>query len=300
MSRYLDMVDSPEHVKKLTLEQQKQLAEEIRHELIVKLAKNGGHLGPNLGVVEMTIALHNVFSTPKDKFVWDVSHQSYVHKILTGRKNRFHTIRTTDGLNGFSLRTESEHDCFGAGHAGTALSAALGMCAARDQRGTDEHVVCIFGDAALTNGVSFEALNNIAHTTKKFIGILNDNEWSIAKNVGAIANYLNKLIRHPRYNQLQKDVERWLSRMPKGQLAIALGHKAEEAIKGAVGAFVVRLDSPNVIASTISTYTFAGVGVELMDKQAANYQAVTKEAVNAFIRANFDLSKAVTVVVGTV
>lgn len=234
MSRYLDMVDSPEHVKKLTLDQQKQLAEEIRHELIVKLAKNGGHLGPNLGVVEMTIALHNVFSTPKDKFVWDVSHQSYVHKILTGRKDRFHTIRTTDGLNGFSLRTESEHDCFGAGHAGTALSAALGMCAARDQRGTDEHVVCIFGDAALTNGVSFEALNNIAHTTKKFIGILNDNEWSIAKNVGAIANYLNKLIRHPRYNQLQKDVERWLSRMPKGQLAIALGHKAEEAIKGAV------------------------------------------------------------------
>lgn len=234
MSRYLDMVDSPAHVKKLTIEQQKQLAEEIRHELIMKLAKNGGHLGPNLGVVELTLALHSVFTTPKDKFVWDVSHQSYVHKLLTGRKDRFHTIRTTDGLNGFSLRTESEHDCYGAGHAGTALSAALGMCAARDQRGGDEHVVCIFGDAALTNGVSFEALNNIAHTTKKFIGILNDNEWSIAKNVGAIANYLNKLIRHPRYNQLQKDVERWLRRMPKGELAIALGHKAEEAIKGAV------------------------------------------------------------------
>jgi 1-deoxy-D-xylulose-5-phosphate synthase len=234
MSRYLDMVDSPEHVKKLTLEQQKQLAEEIRHELIVKLAKNGGHLGPNLGVVELTIALHSVFSTPKDKFVWDVSHQSYVHKLLTGRKDRFHTIRTTDGLNGFSLRTESEHDCYGAGHAGTALSAALGMCAARDLRGSDEHVVCIFGDAALTNGISFEALNNIGHTTKQFIGILNDNEWSIAKNVGAIASYLNKLIRHPRYNQLQKELERWLRRMPKGELAIALGHKAEEAIKGAV------------------------------------------------------------------
>src|SRR5262245_22525960 len=234
MSRYLDMVDSPAHVKKLTIQQQKQLAEEIRHELIVKLAKNGGHLGPNLGVVELTLALHTVFTTPKDKFVWDVSHQSYVHKLLTGRKDRFHTIRTTDGLNGFSLRTESEHDCYGAGHAGTALSAALGMCAARDQRGGDEHVVCIFGDAALTNGVSFEALNNIAHTTKKFIGILNDNEWSIAKNVGAIANYLNKLITHPRYNQLQKDIERWLRRVPKGELAIALGHKAEEAIKGAV------------------------------------------------------------------
>jgi 1-deoxy-D-xylulose-5-phosphate synthase len=234
MSRYLDMVDCPAHIKKLTIEQQKQLAEEIRHELIIKLAKNGGHLGPNLGVVELTLALHTVFTTPKDKFVWDVSHQSYVHKLLTGRKDRFHTIRTTDGLNGFSLRTESEHDCYGAGHAGTALSAALGMCAARDQRGTDENVICIFGDAALTNGISFEALNNISHTTKKFVAILNDNEWSIAKNVGAIAKYLNKLITHPRYNQLQKDVERWLRRMPKGELAIALGHKAEEAIKGVV------------------------------------------------------------------
>lgn len=234
MSRYLDMVDDPSHVKKLTLDQKLKLADEIRHELITKLSKNGGHLGPNLGVVELTIALHSAFTTPKDKFVWDVSHQVYVHKLLTGRKDRFHTIRTTDGLNGFALRTESEHDCYGAGHAGTALSAALGMCAARDQRGSDENVVCIFGDAALTNGISFEAMNNISHTTKKFIGILNDNEWSIAKNVGAIASYLNKLITNPRYNQLQKDVERWLRRMPKGELAIALGHKAEEAIKGAV------------------------------------------------------------------
>src|SRR6267378_7560176 len=150
MSRYLDMVDSPSQLKKLTAEQLTPLAEEIRQELITKLAKNGGHLGPNLGVVELTLALHAAFNTPKDKFVWDVSHQSYVHKLLTGRKDRFHTIRTTNGLNGFSLRTESPHDCYGAGHAGTALSAALGMAAARDQRGTDEHVVAIFGDAALT------------------------------------------------------------------------------------------------------------------------------------------------------
>src|SRR3954464_15812502 len=156
MSRYLEMVDNPSHVKKLTLPQLTELADELRQELINKLSKHGGHLGPNLGVVELTLALHYVFSTPHDKFVWDVSHQSYVHKLLTGRKNRFHTIRTTDGLNGFSLRTESEHDCYGAGHAGTALSAALGMCAARDQKKTDENVVCIFGDAALTNGVSFE------------------------------------------------------------------------------------------------------------------------------------------------
>src|SRR6266498_5987654 len=234
MSRFFDMVDDPSHVKKLTVEQLNQLSAEIRNELINGLSKHGGHLGPNLGVVELTIALHRVFTTPHDKFVWDVSHQVYVHKMLTGRKDQFHTIRTTNGLNGFALRTESEHDCYGAGHAGTALSAALGMCAARDQRKSDENVICIFGDAALTNGISFEALNNISHTTRRFIGILNDNEWSIAKNVGAIANYLNRIITHPSYNRLHKDFERWLRRMPKGELAIALGHKAEEAIKGAV------------------------------------------------------------------
>ncbi|HLP75446.1 MAG TPA: 1-deoxy-D-xylulose-5-phosphate synthase N-terminal domain-containing protein, partial [Candidatus Paceibacterota bacterium] len=234
MSRYLEMVDEPKHVKKLTLDQLRQLAEEIRYELITVLSKNGGHLGPNLGVVELTLALHHVFSTPKDKFVWDVSHQVYVHKLLTGRKDRFHTIRTTDGLNGFALRTESPHDSYGAGHAGTALSAALGMCAARDKNGTDENVVCIFGDAALTNGISFEALNNISHTTKRFIGILNDNEWSIAKNVGAIATYLNKLITNPSYNKLAKDFQGFLRRLPKGDLALKLAHKAEEGFKGAI------------------------------------------------------------------
>src|SRR4051794_39956581 len=197
MSGYLDMVDSPAQVKKLSLDQLQVLAQEIRQQLITVLAKNGGHLGPNLGVVELTLALHYVFSTPKDKFIWDVSHQIYVHKLLTGRKDRFHTIRSTDGLSGFAMRTESEHDCYGAAHAGTALSAALGMCAARDQRRTNENVVAIIGDAALTNGISFEAMNNIGQTTKKFIAVLNDNEWSIAKNVGAISAYLNKLITHP-------------------------------------------------------------------------------------------------------
>jgi 1-deoxy-D-xylulose-5-phosphate synthase len=234
MSRYLDMVDSPVHVKKLTEPQLIQLAGEIREELIHVLARSGGHLGPNLGVVELTLALHRVFTTPRDKFVWDVSHQCYVHKLLTGRKDRFHTIRTTDGLNGFALRTESEHDCYGAGHAGTALSAALGMCAARDKLGSDEHVVCIFGDAALTNGVSFEALNNLSTTTRRFIGILNDNEWSIAKNVGAIATYLGKLTTDRRYNRLAHDFAQWLRRLPKGDWALKLGHKAEEFLKGAM------------------------------------------------------------------
>src|SRR6266513_1770626 len=224
MNRYLDMVDSPEHVKKLKLDQLQQLAEEIREELIAVLSKNGGHLGPNLGVVELTLALHRVFETPKDKFVWDVSHQIYVHKLLTGRKVRFSTIRSTDGLSGFAMRTESEHDCYGAAHAGTALSAALGMCAARDKLGGQEHVVAIFGDAALTNGISFEALNNIAQTTKRFIGVLNDNEWSIAKNVGAISSYLNKLITHPSYNQLQRDFIRFIRKIPKGEIALMLAH----------------------------------------------------------------------------
>ncbi len=234
MTRYLDMVDGPEHVKKLTVPQLQELAGEIREELIAGLAKAGGHLGPNLGVVELTIALHRVFHSPVDKFVWDVSHQVYVHKILTGRKNQFRTIRQTDGLNGFALRSESEHDCYGAGHAGTALSAALGMAAARDKRGSNENVVCIFGDAALTNGISFEALNNIGHTTRRFIGILNDNEWSIAKNVGAISNYLNKLITHPRYNKLSRDFEAFIRRMPRGDVAAALAHKAFEGMKGAL------------------------------------------------------------------
>jgi 1-deoxy-D-xylulose-5-phosphate synthase len=234
MSKYLELVNQPGQVKKLTLEQLQQLAEEIRHELIFGLSKNGGHLGPNLGVVELSIALHYVFSTPKDKFVWDVSHQIYVHKLLTGRSDRFRTIRSTGGLSGFALRTESEHDCYGAAHAGTALSAALGICAARDKRGSDENVVAIFGDAALTNGISFEALNNLAYTTKRFIGILNDNEWSIAKNVGAISAYLNKLITHPSYNKIAKDFERFVRRLPKGEVALKLAHKAEEGFKGAL------------------------------------------------------------------
>lgn len=234
MSGYLEMVNGPAQVKSLKLEQLQQLAGEIRQELITVLARNGGHLGPNLGVVELTLALHFVFSTPKDKFLWDVSHQIYVHKILTGRKNRFDTLRTTNGLSGFALRTESEHDCYGAAHAGTALSAALGVCAARDQRGTNENVVAIIGDAALTNGISFEALNNIAHTTKKFIAVLNDNEWGIAKNVGAISSYLNKLITHPSYNKLAREFERFVRRLPKGELALKLAHKAEEGFKGAL------------------------------------------------------------------
>ncbi len=245
MSEYLAKLESPRQVKALSMEQLPALAQEIREELIAGLAANGGHVGPNLGVVELTIALHYVFNTPTDKFIWDVSHQCYVHKILTGRRERFRTIRSTGGLSGFALRTESEHDAYGAAHAGTALSAALGICAARDQRGTDENVVAIFGDAALTNGISFEALNNVAQTTKRFIGILNDNEWSIAKNVGAISTYLHRLITHPSYNKLANDFQRFLMRLPKGDVAAKLAHKAEEGFKGALAEVSLRPSQPS-------------------------------------------------------
>src|SRR5918994_5067903 len=174
-ARLLDGIRSPADIKKLREQDLPQLAQEVRDELIKVLSQTGGHLGPNLGVVELTIALHRVFDTPRDRFVMDVSHQGYVHKIFTGRLDRFSTMRQYGGLNGFLLRTESEHDCYGAGHAGTALSAALGMAVGRDLRGSDEHVVVVAGDAAFTCGVSYEGLNNVAEQTKRFIVVLNDN-----------------------------------------------------------------------------------------------------------------------------
>src|SRR5437764_11070594 len=180
--RLLDGVGSPADIKALREQDLPQLAQEVREELISVLSQTGGHLGPNLGVVELTIALHRVFKTPHDRFVMDVSHQGYVHKLFTGRLDRFNTMRQFGGLNGFLLRTESEHDCYGAGHAGTALSAALGMAVGRDLRGGDEHVVAVAGDAAFTCGISYEALNNVKAHTKRFIVVLNDNEWSIVKN----------------------------------------------------------------------------------------------------------------------
>ena len=230
MAQLLDGIRSPADVKQLNLSQLEQLAAEIREELINVLAKNGGHLGPNLGVVELTIAMHYVFDTPKDHFVFDVSHQAYVHKLLTGRRDLFHTIRKPGGLSGFMLRAESEHDCYGAGHAGTALSAALGMAVARDQQGGSEHVVALAGDAAFTCGITFEALNNIAHHTEKLLIILNDNEWSIDKNVGAIAAYLNRIVTHPQFDALHGHAGKFV-KLIGGQSAFRLAKKAEEAAK---------------------------------------------------------------------
>src|SRR6202051_3704723 len=234
MARLLDTINSPADVKKIPVEELPTLAQEIREELISVLAKTGGHLGPNLGVVELTIALHTVFDTPTDSFVFDVSHQAYVHKLLTGRRDRFNTIRQPGGLNGFMLRTESEHDCYGAGHAGTALSAALGMAVARDMSGGKEHIVALAGDAAFTNGISFEALNNIAAQTKRMIVVLNDNAWSIDKNVGAIAEYLHKIVTNPTVSSLHDRAAGLLERFG-GKTVRHVARKAEEAAKGLIG-----------------------------------------------------------------
>jgi 1-deoxy-D-xylulose-5-phosphate synthase len=231
MSNILDTIQSPSDVKSLTLPQLEQLAQEIRERMITVLAKTGGHLGPNLGVVELTLALHVVFDTPKDHFVFDVSHQAYIHKLLTGRRDRFETMRQPAGLNGFMLRTESEHDVYGAGHAGTALSAALGMAVARDLTGGKEHVIALAGDAAFTNGISYEALNNVASQTKRLIIVLNDNEWSIDRNVGAISSYLHRIVTNDRYVYLHERAGRLIDKFG-GKTVGHVVRRAEEAAKG--------------------------------------------------------------------
>jgi 1-deoxy-D-xylulose-5-phosphate synthase len=231
MGTLLESIHSPADLKRLTFAQMAELAGEIREFLIQTLSRTGGHLGPNLGVVELTLALHAVFNTPEDKLLFDVSHQAYIHKILTGRLDRLDTIRQPGGLNGFMLRTESEHDCYGAGHAGTALSAALGMAVARDLAGGKEHVIAVAGDAAFTNGISFEALNNIAEQTKRMIIVLNDNEWSIDRNVGAIAGYFHRIVTNEHYKNLHDSAHRILEKLA-GKTAATVARRAEEAAKG--------------------------------------------------------------------
>ena len=217
-SPLLPGIKGPADLKALPVEYMKYLAQEIRDEIINVTAKKGGHVGPNLGVVELTIALHRAFNSPEDKFVFDVSHQGYVHKLLTGRGDGFFkNIRKTGGASGFLCRSESPHDAFGAGHAGTALSAAVGMATARDLRGGNEHVVAICGDASFTCGITMEALNNVVTSTKRLIVILNDNQWSIARNVGAMSRYLNRLSTNPTYNRIHHDLEKFFTGLPHGQ-----------------------------------------------------------------------------------
>ncbi|HEU4963659.1 MAG TPA: 1-deoxy-D-xylulose-5-phosphate synthase [Bacilli bacterium] len=209
----LEKINHPSDIKHLSVEQLNTLAEEIRHFLVESLAVTGGHFGSNFGVVELTLALHKIYNSPQDKIIWDVGHQAYVHKVLTGRKHLFPTLRKYKGLSGFPKRSESEHDSFDVGHSSTSISAALGYAIARDMEQSDHKVVAVIGDGAMTGGMAFEALNHAGHVKSDLCVILNDNEMSIAENVGAISNYLSKLRTDPTYNHLKKDIAKMLHRI---------------------------------------------------------------------------------------
>ncbi len=232
----LEKVNSPEDIKKLSVDELKVLAKEIRNYIIEVVSKRGGHLASSLGAVEITVSLHYVFDSPRDKIIWDVGHQSYAHKILTGRREKFTELRTRGGLSGFPSIFESEHDIYGVGHASTSISAALGIATARDLKGEDFFVVSVVGDGALTGGLAFEGINQAGHLKKnKFIIILNDNEMSISKNVGALSRYLTKISTKKLYLQMEADVWELLGKIPSlGGKARKLAKRIKESIKNLV------------------------------------------------------------------
>lgn len=233
--KYLDSIQCPQDIQDLPLEHLNELAAEIRHRIIDVMAVNGGHLASNLGSVELTIALHKVFKSPDDKLIWDVSHQTYAHKLLTGRNPLFHTIRQHKGLCGFSHPRESPYDHFYAGHAGTALSLGLGLLKNRDLAKRHEYIIPIIGDATLTCGMSLEALNNISREMKRFIVILNDNAMSISQNVGAITRILSRILSNPTTHKLYQEIDMLISKIPSLGTALSKqGHKITESLKNLV------------------------------------------------------------------
>jgi len=231
----LEGIHSPDDLKRLSRPQLDELAAEMRHIIIQTVARRAGHLAPNLGAVELAIALHRVFESPRDKILWDVGHQSYPHKLLTGRLDRFDTLRSLNGIAGYPNRAESEHDPFGTCHGSTSISAGLGFAAARDLAGEKHHVVAVIGDGALTGGMAFEGLNNAGELGKRMIVILNDNEWSISPNVGAIARYLTKLTTSRMYRAFERDVYDLMGRLPKlGKRAQLAAHRVKEGLQNLV------------------------------------------------------------------
>ncbi len=234
MTRILDRINGPEDLKGLTPSELNELASEIRNELITTVNTTGGHLASNLGVVELTIALHRVFKSPHDKIIWDVGHQTYAHKLLTGRRELFPTIRQYGGLSGFTDRAESPHDHFGAGHASTSISAALGMAIARDLLGEDYHVVAIIGDGALTGGMAFEALNQTGHLGTRLIVILNDNGMAISPNVGALSKLLSRARLDRRYYRTKEETERIVNRLPFGTQVWQAGRRVRDSLKSLI------------------------------------------------------------------
>ncbi len=229
----LSTISGPDDVKKLSRKELVQLAADIRAALIDSVTKTGGHLGASLGPVELAIALHYVFDSPKDKLVWDVGHQAYAHKMLTGRVNGFPVLRQEGGMSGFLSRDESEHDCFGAGHASTSISAALGMCVAEQRKPKKDrgHAIAIIGDGALTGGMAYEALNNAGHLDAPLIVVLNDNEMSIAPNVGAMSQHLSRLRTDPKYNRAKDEMADFIEKLPQGKTLVELGKRVKDSMK---------------------------------------------------------------------
>ena len=232
MARLLDSIDNPQDLKRLTLEQLPILAQEIRNTIIETVSSSGGHLASSLGAVELIIGIHYCLNAPEDKIIWDVGHQAYAHKLLTGRKERFNTLRKIDGLSGFPNKYESEYDVFTTGHGSTSISTALGMVAAQDIGHEPNKVVAVIGDASLGGGMAFEALNHAGHLNRQILVILNDNEMSISKSVGALSKYLNRIITAPSYNKIRKDVEGLLKRVPRfGFRVMRAAKRLEEGLK---------------------------------------------------------------------
>ena len=230
MCNYLDKINSPEDLKKLNINEMEELADEIRQFLIKSISKTGGHLASNLGVVELTLALHKVFDSPKDKLIWDVGHQSYIHKIITGRKDDFKTLRQLNGLSGFPKENESEHDIFDTGHSSTSISVGLGIACARDIKREDFNVVSVIGDGSITGGMALEAINHLGYLNKKMIIILNDNEMSIDENVGGMSRYLSSIIRNAKANQVKDKIEKILSLTKAGNFIYKTADKVKDGI----------------------------------------------------------------------
>ena len=231
MNNHLSNIDSPTDLKQLSTQELTELASELRDHIINNVSVTGGHLAPSLGVVELTLALHYVFDSPRDKIIWDVGHQAYAHKILTGRRDRFPQNRQYGGISGFPSRFESSHDAFGVGHASTSISAGYGMVCARDLAGEDYSVISVIGDGSMSGGLAFEGMNNAGASGRNFIVVLNDNKMSISPNVGALSKYLAFLITDPRMNRIKKELLDLAARLPQGERIARSWGRLESSVK---------------------------------------------------------------------
>ncbi|MDI7260813.1 MAG: 1-deoxy-D-xylulose-5-phosphate synthase [Thermodesulfobacteriota bacterium] len=269
MAKLLEQIGRPIDLKKLDGEELGSLCQELRREILSTVSKNGGHLASNLGVVELTVVLHHVFDLPIDKLIWDVGHQSYAHKLLTGRRDRFHTLRQYDGVSGFPKRDESPYDTFDSGHSGTSISAALGMAEARRKKGEEGRMIAIIGDGSMTAGLAFEGLNQAGHIDQDLIVVLNDNEMSISHNVGALSSYLNRLMTGQFVNRFRDEMKGFLETIPSiGKSALRFAKKAEESLKG--------LLMPGLLFEELGMKYIGPIDGHRLDHLIENFQNIKK------------------------